>query len=63
MYYIYPYYLNKMVGETKMDRYLEAGKPFIISTSVGIIIILLFGMDKPNFAPIASEKEKTILLK
>ena len=46
-----------------MYQYLEASKPFIISTSVGIIIILLFGMDQPNFTQIASEGEKTILLK
>lgn len=47
-----------------MYQYLEANKPFIISTSVGIIIILLFGMERPNFGnQIATEGEKATLLK
>ena len=47
-----------------MYQYIEASKPFIISTSVGIIIVLLFGIDKPNFENrIATEAEKATLLK
>ena len=46
-----------------MYQCIEANKPFIISTLVGILIILLFGMDKPNFAPITAEREKATLLK
>ena len=53
-----------MVGVNKMYQYLEASKPFIISTSVGIMIILLFGIDKPYLKNrIATEGEKAILMK
>ena len=47
-----------------MYQYLEASKPFIVSTSVGIIIVILFSMDRPEFGnPIRTEVEKAILLK
>lgn len=47
-----------------MYQYLEESKPFIISTSVGILIILLFGIDRPSLEnPIATEEEQTVLLK
>lgn len=47
-----------------MYQYLEASKPFIVSTSVGIIIVILFGMDRPKFEnPIATEVEEAIVQK
>ena len=45
-----------------MYQYLEANKPFIISTFVGIMIIMLFGIDKPCFENRVTVEEKTVLL-
>jgi hypothetical protein len=43
-----------------MYQHIKATKPFLISISVGISIILLFSIDKPNFNWKAQD-ERTIL--